>query len=225
MTTAHRPAAGGRTPPELRRARLATATLSFANGCGLGSWLPHIPDVKIWHGLTDGVLGLALLAIAGGAVAALPVAGALTARYGAGPPRERQRSCSAPCCPCRCSPRTSAAARGLRPARHRHRRARRLDECPCGPGRGALWPVDHVVVPRPVQPRGLVGAALAGGAMQVALPPAPHLVISAACSVPPSSRPGRCSCPRHQRQPAARCSSCRADGCRAGRGRDDRIHG
>jgi hypothetical protein len=30
--------------------------------------------------LSDGVLGLALLAIAGGAVAALPVAGALTAR-------------------------------------------------------------------------------------------------------------------------------------------------
>jgi MFS family permease len=83
--TISRIAAGGRTPPELRRARLATATLFFANGCGLGSWLPHIPDVKIWHGLSDGVLGLALLAIARGAVAALPVAGALTARYGSRP--------------------------------------------------------------------------------------------------------------------------------------------
>ena len=77
--------ADGRPSPEMRRARLATATLFFANGCGLGSWLPHIPDVKIWHGLSDGVLGLALLAIAGGAVAALPVAGALTARYGSRP--------------------------------------------------------------------------------------------------------------------------------------------
>jgi MFS family permease len=77
--------AGGRVPPRLRRARLATATLFSANGCGLGSWLPHIPDVKIWHGLSDGVLGLALLAISGGAVAALPVAGALTARYGSRP--------------------------------------------------------------------------------------------------------------------------------------------
>jgi MFS family permease len=77
--TAHGPA------PALRRARLATATLFFANGCGLGSWLPHIPDVKIWHGLSDGALGLALLVIAGGAVAALPVAGALTARYGTRP--------------------------------------------------------------------------------------------------------------------------------------------
>jgi MFS family permease len=77
--------ADGRPSPDLRRARLATATLFFANGCGLGSWLPHIPDVKIWHGLSDGVLGLALLAIAGGAVASLPVAGALTARYGSRP--------------------------------------------------------------------------------------------------------------------------------------------
>jgi hypothetical protein len=45
--TISRIAAGGRTLPERRRARLATATLFFANGCGLGSWLPHIPDVKI----------------------------------------------------------------------------------------------------------------------------------------------------------------------------------
>ena len=76
--------AGG-PAPALRRARLATATLFFASGCGLGSWLPHFPDVKIWHGLSDGVLGLALPALAGGAVAALPVAGALTARYGSRP--------------------------------------------------------------------------------------------------------------------------------------------
>jgi hypothetical protein len=49
-------AAGNRPPLALRRARLATATLFFANGCGLGSWLPHIPDVKLWHELSDGVL-------------------------------------------------------------------------------------------------------------------------------------------------------------------------
>ena len=65
---------------QLRRTRLATATLFFANGCGLGSWLPHIPDVKIWHVVSDGVLGLALLAIAGGAVASPPIPGAVTAR-------------------------------------------------------------------------------------------------------------------------------------------------
>jgi hypothetical protein len=66
--------AGGR-PPEARRARLATATLFCANGCGLGSRLPHIPDVKIWHDLSEGVL----LAIAGGAIASLPVALGLVA--------------------------------------------------------------------------------------------------------------------------------------------------
>jgi MFS family permease len=76
---------GGRPSWELRRARVATAALFFANGCGLGSWLPHIPDVKIWHMLSDGVLGLALLAIAAGAVASLPIAGALTACYGSRP--------------------------------------------------------------------------------------------------------------------------------------------
>jgi predicted MFS family arabinose efflux permease len=71
--------------PALRRARLAVATLFFANGCGLGSWVPHIPEVKLGHGLSDAVLGLALLSIAAGAVAALPVAGALVARFGSRP--------------------------------------------------------------------------------------------------------------------------------------------
>ena len=99
--------AGGRPTPQLRRARLATGTLFFANGCGLGSWPPHIPDVKIWHALSDGVLGLALLAIAGSAVASLPVAGALTAATAAAPPPGLQRCCSARSCRCRCWPRTS----------------------------------------------------------------------------------------------------------------------
>jgi hypothetical protein len=67
---------GGRPPRALRHARLATATLFFANGCGLGSWLPHIPDVKLCHSLADGVLRLALRALAGGAVASLPAAAA-----------------------------------------------------------------------------------------------------------------------------------------------------
>ena len=48
----------------MRRARVAVAAVFFANGCWLGSWVPHLPDVKLWHGLSDAVLGLALLAIA-----------------------------------------------------------------------------------------------------------------------------------------------------------------
>lgn len=174
--TISRIAAGGRTPPELRRARLATATLFFANGCGLGSWLPHIPDVKIWHGLSDGVLGLALLAIAGGAVAALPVAGALTARYGS---RPTSRAAALPFCAVLLAlnfPLLLAAFVLL------------------GIGIGALdvsMNAHAVLVEerygRPIMSSfhglfslgGLVGAALAGGAMQVGLPPAPHLVIAA----------------------------------------------
>jgi MFS family permease len=92
-----------RPGPATRRARLAVAALFFANGCGLGSWVPHIPDVKLWHGLSDAVLGLALLAIAAGAVAALPVAGALVARSGSRRSPGARRCCSAPPCRCRCS--------------------------------------------------------------------------------------------------------------------------
>lgn len=72
--TAVKAVPAGEPSPDLRRARLATATLFFANGCGLGSWVPHIPVVKIRHGLSEGELGLALLVIAAGAVAALPTA-------------------------------------------------------------------------------------------------------------------------------------------------------
>jgi MFS family permease len=171
---------GGRTPPNLRRARLATATLFFANGCGLGSWLPHIPDVKIWHGLSDGVLGLALLAIAGGAVASLPVAGALTARYGS---RPTSRAAALLFCAVLPLPLLAPSFPLLLAA-----------FVLLGIGIGALdvsMNAHAVLVEerygRPIMSSfhglfslgGLVGAALAGGAMQVGLPPAPHLVTAA----------------------------------------------
>ena len=138
--------AGG-PAPALRRAGLTTATLFFASGCGLGGWLPHIPDVKISHGLSDGVLGRALPALAGGAVAALPVAGALTARYGSRPilrggrPVLRRASAAA-------RRGFSAAAHGLRSTRHRDWRPRRRDERPRGAGRGTLSAAHHVLVPQ-----------------------------------------------------------------------------
>jgi MFS family permease len=181
MTTTSRIAAGGRTPPELRRARLATATLFFANGCGLGNWLPHIPDVKIWHGLSDGVLGLALLAIAGGAVTSLPVAGALTARYGSQP---TSRAAALLFCAVLPLPLLAPSFPLLLTA-----------FVLFGIGIGALDVAmnAHAVLVeerygRPIMSSfhglfslgGLVGAALAGGAMQVGLPPAPHLVIAVA---------------------------------------------
>ncbi|HSA82981.1 MAG TPA: MFS transporter, partial [Geminicoccaceae bacterium] len=171
----------GRTPPELRRARLATATLFFANGCGLGSWLPHIPDVKIWHGLSDGVLGLALLAIAGGAVASLPVAGALTARYGS---RPTSRAAALLFCAVLPLPLLAPSFPLLLAA-----------FVLLGIGIGALDVSmnAHAVLVEERYGRaimssfhglfslgGLVGAVLAGGAMQVGLPPTPHLLIAAA---------------------------------------------
>jgi MFS family permease len=167
--------------PALRRARLATATLFFANGCGLGSWLPHIPDVKIWHGLSDGALGLALLAIAAGAVAALPVAGALTARYGS---RPVSRASALLFCAVLTLPLLAPNLPLLLTA-----------FVLLGIGIGALdvsMNAHAVLVEerygRPIMSSfhglfslgGLVGAALAGGAMAAGLPPTPHLAIAAA---------------------------------------------
>lgn len=167
--------------PALRRARLATATLFFVNGSGLGSWLPHIPDVKIWHGLSDGVLGLALLAIAGGAVAALPVAGALTARYGS---RPISRLAAILFCAVLPLPLLAPSFPLLL-----------ATFVSLGIGIGALDVAmnAHAVLleeryRRPIMSSfhglfslgGLVGAALAAGAMMVGMPPAEHLLAAAA---------------------------------------------
>ncbi len=66
----------------LRRARLALAAVFFANGFGLGSWVPHIADVKRGLAISDGVLGMTLLAFAVGSLVGLPAAGAIAARCG-----------------------------------------------------------------------------------------------------------------------------------------------
>jgi fucose permease len=62
--------------------RLAVSTLFFVNGAVLASWLPHIPAVKARLTSGDGQLGLVLLAMAAGAVVALPLAGWLIGRAG-----------------------------------------------------------------------------------------------------------------------------------------------
>jgi len=63
-------------------ARLAVSVLFFVNGAVLASWLPHIPALKARLTSGDGQLGLVLLAMAGGAVVALPTAGWLIGRLG-----------------------------------------------------------------------------------------------------------------------------------------------
>jgi MFS family permease len=66
----------------MRPARLAVSILFFVNGAVLASWLPHIPAVKARLTSGDGQLGLVLLAMAAGAVVALPAAGWLIDRVG-----------------------------------------------------------------------------------------------------------------------------------------------
>src|SRR5262249_58190059 len=65
-------------------ARRAVSICFLLNGLVLASWLPHIPELKSRLALSDGRLGFLLLAMAVGAVAALPTAGGLIARFGSG---------------------------------------------------------------------------------------------------------------------------------------------
>ena len=67
------------------QARWAVALIFFLHGLVWGSWVPHIPLAKERLDVGTGVFGLALLAMAGGAVVAMPIAGALINRYGSAP--------------------------------------------------------------------------------------------------------------------------------------------
>jgi MFS family permease len=66
----------------LRRARLAVAAVFFVNGVVFATWAVRIPAVQERLDLSPGALGVVLLALAGGAMAALPLSGALVVRYG-----------------------------------------------------------------------------------------------------------------------------------------------
>jgi predicted MFS family arabinose efflux permease len=70
------PAAPG--PLEQRATRIAF----FVAGFGLAAWAPLVPYAKARAGLDDGTLGLLLLALGIGSIAAMPAAGALAARFG-----------------------------------------------------------------------------------------------------------------------------------------------
>ena len=76
------PLPAGQSTTRTRLARLAIGWVFFANGAALGSWVPHIPDAKHALGLTDGLLGLALLGMGAGSLIGLPLSGVLTARFG-----------------------------------------------------------------------------------------------------------------------------------------------
>ena len=65
-----------------RRARTAVAALFFVNGALFANWVPRIPAVKSGLGLSDTMLGLALLGVGLGALFGSLAAGSLVARFG-----------------------------------------------------------------------------------------------------------------------------------------------
>ena len=66
----------------LTAARNAVGLSFFLNGLVFSSWVSRIPEVRSSFELTNGQLGLVLLAIALGSVLALPTSGALINRWG-----------------------------------------------------------------------------------------------------------------------------------------------
>ena len=65
--------------PALRASRLA---VFFVNGLVIGTWVVRIPAIKEKLDLGEGLLGVALLGAAVGALVAMPLVGALVSRFG-----------------------------------------------------------------------------------------------------------------------------------------------
>ncbi len=70
-------------PTTLRRARDAVMVSFLFNGFGLASWVSRIPEARAELSLSNGELGLLLLAISAGSVLSLPSTGGLVDRWGA----------------------------------------------------------------------------------------------------------------------------------------------
>lgn len=69
-------------PQALRAARRAVVGIFFMNGFVFASWVVRIPAVQQRLDLGEGLLGLALLGVAVGALISMPLAGALSSRFG-----------------------------------------------------------------------------------------------------------------------------------------------
>ena len=68
--------------PDLRRARRAVLAVFALNGFALGGWFVRIPAVQDRLGIGEGLLGVALLGAAVGALLSMTVTGALISRLG-----------------------------------------------------------------------------------------------------------------------------------------------
>ncbi|HEX5849684.1 MAG TPA: MFS transporter, partial [Rubrobacter sp.] len=66
----------------LRSARAAVLAVFFTNGVIIGTWVVRIPAIKERLDLGEGLLGIALLGAAVGALIAMPAVGALVSRFG-----------------------------------------------------------------------------------------------------------------------------------------------
>ncbi|WP_119392048.1 MFS transporter [Taklimakanibacter lacteus] len=70
------------SPSVIRHARGAIALTFLVHGFVVGSWIPHIPLAKDRLDVGTGIFGVALLAIAAGAIVAMPLSGGLINRFG-----------------------------------------------------------------------------------------------------------------------------------------------
>lgn len=68
-----------------RREQMATRALFFVAGFASAAWAALVPFAKLNTGVNDGVLGLLLLCLGGGALVAMPLTGVLTTRFGCRP--------------------------------------------------------------------------------------------------------------------------------------------
>ncbi|MDO9403368.1 MAG: MFS transporter [Polaromonas sp.] len=68
--------------PSSPRAALATRLIFFFTGLGMAAWAPLVPFVKARAGLDESTLGLLLLCLGVGSLAAMPFAGAMARRWG-----------------------------------------------------------------------------------------------------------------------------------------------
>lgn len=72
------------TAAQVSKATWGTMALFFVNGATFATWGVHIPTIKAQFGLSDAVLSLAMLAVAGGAIVAMGPVGRWVARIGSG---------------------------------------------------------------------------------------------------------------------------------------------
>jgi MFS family permease len=70
------------SPAAVLRARWAVAAVFLVNGAVVGTWAAHIPLVEERLGISHSTLGLALFAMALGALFAMPLTGPMIARLG-----------------------------------------------------------------------------------------------------------------------------------------------